>query len=1108
MRLIKQSFLYYREGNSDKVYEIDLCEVGNDKYVVNFRYGRRGAQLKEGTKTPVPVTLAEAEKIYDAVETEKLTKGYTASETSVSTASAAPVFSFDTSAVSINTSWAALPHSRTKAILQRLHNAVNGTAQNEKFPWKLSRIIWKAGQYKITEATPYIIHLYPKGNQLHQYSCIWALARCGGDVAVTALQTCYNNHPLPLLSKIAGAGLVKHLGALEKEMHLHHYINRLPEAFKPLLSAEQPVELDLLIQERINQQQPNYNWLEDLYVLATEKRWMRSSIKKVLGQLPLKPNYFKHIRAIYKLSELLDDYEITGLLGCRFEREAEMFVHNFSSKNSGSKELYIPELEEWIKIGAELKKKTSRLAYSQKTKWYLHSRILRRLHSMGNNEDTDYVKLATALLIGYRQKEDFRKTYSTYRYSWNGRNYNNIETRFLQNAQAVFLHQVLSGNHPDIELQANHLWRMRSANDKNSAAKKQTNQSAGSNNDGLGGLIKKFTSLFGKKKLQEQPKEPEAATKAIPNPNGTPFLHIWNKIPQAYVQLLMEAEMEEIHEFAEANLTGHPDYNTIKERLDKQAYKKLLLSPFAIPAKFGFALATERYMSSIPDDDLVTAMLNSVNENARVKGKQWTESYSSTYLQQSRFIVQLIFAGYSDIRQWAKSFLQNTPLPEEIKQSVIIKSVAELMSYGRQTPENETIIKEAADLLFEQFGEEIKNISIEVIADLVLHPNPSVLLTGLRFLKLKRQQLNLNELSAEFVFGLISHSYDPVREEGLSILSAMEGGTLLQWENEVIKNCLSPYENIQNGLPPVIKRMAEKNNDFGIHAAEILMPYLLRKETAEGVHASVSKLLCNELSNYLQNANKETALNLLYSNYSAAQNVGVIILEKYTEPSQLSLPQVVALGGHENLNVREWSWKFYNEQIPRIKYEKDKAIKLLESKWLDSRQFAMQFFRENFLEADWNAETLITLADSVKPDVESFGREMITKFFAADNGTEYLLKLSQHPSEKMQLFATNYLERYAKDDADKMLSLDFYFRSVLTRVNKSRVAKNRIYHFLLTEGRKSENTAKIVSSILSEVSATAAIGDKAKCIEILLQLKSLYEVVTPVKVLATEERRV
>ncbi len=37
MKLIQQTSLHFREGNFDKVYKIDLCEVGADTYVVNFR---------------------------------------------------------------------------------------------------------------------------------------------------------------------------------------------------------------------------------------------------------------------------------------------------------------------------------------------------------------------------------------------------------------------------------------------------------------------------------------------------------------------------------------------------------------------------------------------------------------------------------------------------------------------------------------------------------------------------------------------------------------------------------------------------------------------------------------------------------------------------------------------------------------------------------------------------------------------------------------------------------------------------------------------------------------------------------------------------------------
>jgi hypothetical protein len=260
------------------------------------------------------------------------------------------------------------------------------------------------------------------------------------------------------------------------------------------------------------------------------------------------------------------------------------------------------------------------------------------------------------------------------------------------------------------------------------------------------------------------------------------------------------------------------------------------------------------------------------------------------------------------------------------------------------------------------------------------------------------------------------------------------------------------------------------------------------------------------LKDYLGDVNKETALNLLYGNYTAAQHVGIVILENYTSPGQLTIPQVVALGAHENIQVRQWSWKFFTQQAARIKYEKEAAVKLLESKWQDTRQFAIPFFRDQFTANDWSAEALITLADSVKPEVEALGRELITRFFESEQGIDYLLKLSQHPSEKMQLFATNYLERFAADDVAKLESLLFYFRSVLTRVNKSRIAKNRIYLFLLTEGRKSAEAAVVVSNLLSDVSAIAAIGDKARCIDILMQLKTLYEVQTPLVFKPVETR--
>jgi len=75
--------LYFREGSSDKVYQAQIVSNGDDLYAVSFQYGRRGSTLQTGNKTAVPVTLAEARKIFDKLVAEKKAKGYTEGERGV-----------------------------------------------------------------------------------------------------------------------------------------------------------------------------------------------------------------------------------------------------------------------------------------------------------------------------------------------------------------------------------------------------------------------------------------------------------------------------------------------------------------------------------------------------------------------------------------------------------------------------------------------------------------------------------------------------------------------------------------------------------------------------------------------------------------------------------------------------------------------------------------------------------------------------------------------------------------------------------------------------------------------------------------------------------------
>ncbi len=69
--------LYFREGNSDKVYQCAIEPAGDGRFAVTFAYGRRGGTLNPGSKTSRPLAYDEAKRIYDKLVREKTAKGYT-----------------------------------------------------------------------------------------------------------------------------------------------------------------------------------------------------------------------------------------------------------------------------------------------------------------------------------------------------------------------------------------------------------------------------------------------------------------------------------------------------------------------------------------------------------------------------------------------------------------------------------------------------------------------------------------------------------------------------------------------------------------------------------------------------------------------------------------------------------------------------------------------------------------------------------------------------------------------------------------------------------------------------------------------------------------------
>lgn len=1106
MRIVRNVKLFFREGNSDKTYEIDLCEVGPEQYLVNFRYGKRFGTLKDGTKTVSPVALSAATTIFDALEKEKRSKGYLGEQEAVQDLSFVPV---DTALVT---------DVKHRAILRRLQDALEGKS-TYKTIWKTSRVIWKAGEWKIKEAVPYLIKLVEKGDALQRYSALWALAKCADPAAIPVLRSYADNGSWPLnIRMLAANGLLLVLPPEERAAHILSYQQRLPEVFQAAIANNSIPEIFRLLEERVlTQQQLNYPLLEELFLVSHENAAVKQAIGVLFHRLPLRPSYFQHIRHIFKQAELLDEQGTVATFAARFEREMSMFK-NPGTTTDYDGEPYIPEsfvaeLDESFQADKELRKPTSKLAYSDRTRSYLRRRTLRNLQQFGASGDAQYVRLATALLLQYDESRDATKEYQTREYGYVNGRYVTIYKQFPANSRAVYLNYILRGNASNLTLLASGKeWAFKDEDPAEQSAKNKpvlrenpdATKDAGKDN-----LLKKlFGWLGGDKNLATAAVPPEYQPAKAPEPpvSDVPHLHLWQQLPQAFVQLLISGRMEAVHIFAMEQLKAHPDYNSLKEKMDENVIAGLLSNPFSIPSMFGLELAKEKYDPANPSLRLLYVLIMSPLELARIQGLQWISENQATCFADMDFLLQLIFSPYQEVRNFVRKQLNPGYLPVDKARTLCAKTLKALLALTTATDAGNDNLNDGCSIVEQYCRETLAEMGIPAIEQLLKSPVAACHAFAARLLLLKQGHFDYAEISDGLLQNLLGNSFQPVRTAGVEVLGAMGTAALLKRPELLLHIILSTYTDVRNAVRPLISQLVKQDNRLAVYLVNELVPRLMRKEIAEGMHADIATLLSHELVDYLQDVDTAAALRLLYSNYRSAQEFGLVVLNKYIPAQALSLKQVIATGSHELLSVREWSWAFFYKNVERIRYERDGAIGLLDAKWDDTRQQAMEFFRTQFGENDWTPETLVAVADSVRPDIQAFGRELLMRFFKEEDGTAYLLKLSQHPSEGMQLFATNYLERYAAGNLDYLQQLEPYFRVVLSRVNKARVAKERIFGFLEKEARVSPEAANYIGHIIAHISATVAIGDKARCIGIMRNIQQQHGIDLPIQIVPTAIR--
>ena len=1034
MKLIKKTTLHYQQGSSDKVYEVDLYEITPGSYVVNFRYGKRGANLKEGTKTTKAVTLVKAQQVFDKLVAEKTKKGYQ------------DIAATPTPKKQVKSTLD--KQARKQAILHRLEDNVPST-------WKLSRAIWRAGELKISEATPLLIKLIGTGEPLTDYCIAWALGWCGGENAISSLRKLYENTQTPeFVKRIAWEALFKLSDDKAKTALQAKIIELFPSTLQNLINqgSSQAIatELETYLQ---NCQAQDYVILEQMYQI--DNQHTRPVLLEILRTAPFKPNYFQRLRHIFKMAEYRHDAEVFGIFVYRLEQEQ----HTFSSRG----DVRLPTGERFSRYGyyydpntgryrnskkneikEELKSSTSRLAYSSQTRMYLRRRVWRTLEQLGEENNPEYVNMAASILLQYSDTDAQPIKHSSFFIYDN--DYNRvIQAIYDSYAGYITFNHILYENSGRYELTRNSQgWRCKPG-------------------------------------YKPGKQEPDIREEAFPE--------LWQQHPQTLLKLLLASACKPVHHFAVKILKTCQQFC---DSIEIDTIIQLINKPYEITAQFAFELAQQKYNPQQPNTELLVALANCPSEPARNQAYQWIKAQIEYFLTDSYFIANLITSPHQDTRQFSRKLLNSIIIKDGMAKTLIGRIIAQLIA-GETDGE---IVTEIGETLLHSFAPQIRTLGLNVINDLLTHPSPEIQTIGAQILL--NHQTPTEELPPAIIESLLASPYESLRIIGIRLFGQLPDEKLIGEESIlIVAMAVNPNPDIRNAIQPIIHRLATNHPTFSQEIAAEFIEVLLIPEKHQGVHSHLVNLLKQDLPGWMTSINKETTLNLLQTKSGVAQEIGGLILSANHQNwlSEFTTPEIVKLANHEILSVRQAARQMFLQILPRLRTNTQDmvaAVRILETKWQDSREFAFKIFTTEFTENEFTPEVLITICDSVREEARTLGRDLLTRNFREADGEEYLLKFSEHPSADMQLFVTNYLEKHATNNPEKLQKLEPLFLSILSRVNRGSTAKKRIFTFLETEAQKSELAAKTIAQIMARQSATIAITDKSKALQIMLKIHKKY----------------
>ena len=1046
MKLVKQTVLHFKEGNSDKIYEIDLCSSGADGFFVNFRYGKRGANLKEGSKTPKAVSEAEAEKIFNALVAEKVKKGYADVSEEAETV-LNPKF---------QASQAHDPEAaKRENIVENLRIAADSLKiyKNTR-RWAIERAVWKAGQLQIPQAFPHLLNLLGQGSEMLQYTSLWALGRCmtpnhDAQTIQSKLQAQWTKNKdkskLQRATALAWYSLQKQQ-IQTRTTFVQTLQNLLPPNLNQALNQEHnPAKASQQILQNLlfGPQKPSPEFLFYLYLLEDSYPFLRKILFELLQKIPIKAGTWRALRHWFKAAEYRQDGQFLGLLAHKIEAQEPLC--STTNKNSYQ---YISELRRRVQVREHLKDNNAHLAFSDRTKAHFEARIHKIWENLGQTQSPEYLPFALALLLQYNDQTD--KGQVDVQYDWkyleDQERYERLVIYYDTYAEKPWFYKILFGN----------------------------------------------SSYYHDYKGSYCCRPPHNPEKTInPQEQTQAWPQLWANRPEVYPHLIIEAKSERIIQFALQRLRlDHPShYQSFNQRLDLNLCRKLVRKPYPSLQKLALERIVELHQIEPTEREVILELLNNAYLPASQQAMQWLKEQATTYLQAPSFVRSLLLHPSPQVRTWISQEIPNLTQtwPVQVNQAFIGLLFTELLR-PQQSDHN---LKTLVQILQGPIQSQLYGLNLGLVQDCLQHSK--ALVQDFAAQVFSQHQLSADKIPSAVYQLLFNHSNPELRKAGLTRFNQTSLSLRQAHAEWSLDHLLSPYAELRQGLENCYAELWQTQPDFALQTLQTLLPKLLRKESFEGLHAWIRQNLINQYFRpVLAKVERKMIFRLLNSQHLMAQDLAAELIQQHLDPLSLSIDSIIRLANHELLAVRQVAWQFFENQTARMRYEADQALALLDAKWDDSRAFAFQYFQQHFGPQEWTPPTLVAVIDSVRPDVQAFGRRMLDQYFQEEQGLNFLLQLAQHPAPAVQQQAAFYLNTYASKQIKAILELEPYFRTTLGQVNKGRLTKQRVMDFLAEQALENQEVALMAQKIFEDLAAQDLLQDRLWSIGLLYQLQAKY----------------